>query len=108
MNETAGCNGAISAEKRSFPMTTKRISMATAALLATTLGAGVAFAQSTQVPSSQAPMKQGGADQPGMMDMSKMDAMMAKMDRMMDNCNRMMESKQHPSSEPKTTAPNKG
>ncbi len=90
-------------------MTTKRISMAAAALLVTTLATGVALAQSNQTPSPQAPMKQGGADQPGMMDMSKMDAMMAKMDRMMDNCNRMMESKQqHPSSEPKTTAPNKG
>ena len=87
-------------------MTTKRISMAAAALLATTLGAGAALAQSN-TPSSQAPMKQGGGDQPGMMDMSKMDAMMAKMDRMMDNCNRMMESKQqHP--QPRATVPNKG
>jgi hypothetical protein len=107
MNEIAGCNGAMSAATRSFLMTTKRIAVAAAALLATTLGAGVALAQSNQSPSPQAPMQQGSADQPGMMDMSKMDGMMAKMDRMMDNCNRMMESRQHPSSEPKT-APNKG
>ena len=64
-------------------MTTKRMSMTAAALLATTLGTGVALAQSN-APSPQAPMKQGGGDQPGMMDMSKMDAMTAKMDRMMD------------------------
>jgi hypothetical protein len=108
MNKTVGCNGALSVEKRSFPMTTKRKSMAAAALLATALGAGAALAQGNQAPSPQAPMRQGGADQPGMMDMSKMDAMMAKMDRMMDNCNRMMESRQHPPSAPKTTAPNKG
>ncbi len=89
-------------------MTTKRISMAAAALLATTLGAGIALAQSN-APPPRAPIKQGGADQPGMMDMSKMDGMMAKMDRMMDNCNRMMESKQqHSPSEPRTTAPDKG
>jgi hypothetical protein len=96
------------AAKRSFPMTTKRISMTAAALLATILGAGVALAQG-DAPSRRAPTKQGGADQPGMMDMSKMDGMMAKMDRMMDNCNRMMESKQqHSPSEPRTTTPDKG
>ena len=44
-------------------------------------------------------MMQGGADEPSMMDMSKMNWMM-------DNCNRMMEStQQHPRSEPGTTTP---
>jgi hypothetical protein len=80
-------------------MTTKSISIAAAALLATTLGVGAALAQSNPAPSSHAPMMQGGADKPTMMDMSKMN-------RMMDNCNRMMESmQQHPRSEPGTTTP---
>jgi hypothetical protein len=85
---------------RSFPMTTKSISMATAALLATALGVGAALAQSNPEPASHAPMMQGGADKPSMM----MD--MSKMNRMVDNCNRMMESmQQHPRSEPGTTTP---
>jgi hypothetical protein len=80
-------------------MTTKSISITAAALLATALGVGAAFAQSNPAPSYHAPMMQGGADKPSMMDMSKMN-------RMMDNCNRMMESmQQHPRSEPGTTAP---
>ena len=85
-------------------MTTKSISITAAALLATALGIGAALAQSNpSAPSSNAPMMQGDADKPGMMDMSKMN-------RMMDNCNRMMESmQQHPRSEPGTTTPpNKG
>jgi hypothetical protein len=85
-------------------MTTKSISITAAALLATALGVGAALAQSNpSAPSSHAPMMQGDADKPGMMDMSKMN-------RMMDNCNRMMESmQQHPRSEPGTTTPpNKG
>jgi hypothetical protein len=97
---TAGRKGAMGRRQRSFPMM-KRISMA-AALLATTLGVGVALAQSNQAPSSEAPMMQRGADKSGMMDMSKMN-------RMMDNCNRMMEGmQQHPPSEPGTTTPDKG
>lgn len=80
-------------------MTTKSISIAAAALLATTLGVGAALAQSNPAPSSHAPMMQGGADKPSMMDMSKMNWMM-------DNCNQMMESmQQHPRSEPGTTTP---
>ena len=84
-------------------MTTKSISITAAALLATTLGVGAALAQSNPAPSSHAPMMQGGADKPSMMDMSKMN-------RMMDNCNQMMESmQQHPRSEPGTTTlPDKG
>jgi hypothetical protein len=83
-------------------MTTKSISIAAAALLATAIGAGAALAQSNPAPSSRAQMMQGGADKPSMMDMSKMN-------RMMDNCNRMMESmQQHPRSEPSTTTPDKG
>jgi Spy/CpxP family protein refolding chaperone len=91
------------AKIRSFPMTTKSISITAAALLAVTLGVGAALAQSNPAPSSHAPMMQGGADKPSMMDMSKMN-------RMMDNCNQMMESmQQHPRSEPGTTAlPDKG
>jgi Spy/CpxP family protein refolding chaperone len=46
---------------RSFPMTTKSISIAAAALLATALGMGAALAQSNPAPSSHAPMMQGGA-----------------------------------------------
>jgi hypothetical protein len=80
-------------------MTTKSTSIATAALLAATLGVGAALAQSNPAPSSHAPMMQGGADKPSMMDMSKMN-------RMMDNCNQTMESmQQHPRSEPGTTTP---
>jgi hypothetical protein len=80
-------------------MMTKSISITAAALLATALGVGAALAQSNPAPSSHAPMMQGGADKPTMMDMSKMN-------RMMDNCNRMMESmQQHPRSEPGTTTP---
>jgi hypothetical protein len=77
-------------------MTTKSISIAAAALLATVLGVGAALAQSNPAPSSHAPMMQGGADKSSMMDMSKM--------------NRMMESmQQHPRSEPgTTTSPDKG
>jgi Spy/CpxP family protein refolding chaperone len=91
------------AKIRSFPMTTKSISITAAALLATILGVGAALAQSNPAPASHAPMMQGGADKPSMMDMSKMN-------RMMDNCNQMMESmQQHPRSEPGTTAlPDKG
>jgi negative regulator of sigma E activity len=101
MNETVGCNGATGAEKRSFPMTTKHIAMAAAALLATTLGVSIARAQSDQASSPKAPMNQG-VDHRGMMDMSKMN-------RMMDNCNRMMESEQqHSPSGPQTTTPDKG
>jgi hypothetical protein len=87
------------AKIRTFPMTTKSISITAAALLATALGVGAAFAQSNPAPSSHAPMMQGGADKPSTMDM-------AKMNRMMDKCNRMMESmQQHPRSEPGTTTP---
>jgi hypothetical protein len=84
-------------------MMTKGISITAAAmLLATTLGAGVALAQSNQAPPAHAPMTKGGADRHGMMDMSKME-------RMMDNCNRTMESmQQHALSEPRTTVPDKG
>jgi hypothetical protein len=84
-------------------MMTKGISMAaTAVLLATTLGVGVATAQSNQAPSSEAPMTQSGADKSGMMDMSKMN-------RMMDNCNRMMEGmRQHPPTDRDATTPDKG
>jgi hypothetical protein len=83
-------------------MMTKRISMAAAALLAMTLGVGVALAQSNQAPSFSAPMMQRGADKSGMMDMSKMN-------RMMDNCSRMMEGmQQHPPSDPGTVTPNNG
>ena len=101
MNGTAGCKGAIGAKIkiRSFPMTTKSISITAAALLATALGVGAALAQSNPAPASHAPMMQGGADKPSMMDMSKMN-------RMMDNCNQTMESmQQHPRSEPGTTTP---
>jgi hypothetical protein len=84
-------------------MTTKRISTAAAAaLLATTLGASIALAQTSTAPApQQAPlphqgmtMGQAGKDNGGMMDMTQMN-------KMMENCNRMMESKQHPSANPK-------
>jgi hypothetical protein len=71
--------------KRSFAMMIK--SIAAAALLATSLGMGAAFAQSDPAPAPKAPMHQG-MDHRGMMDMSKMN-------RMIDNCNRMMEGMQH-------------
>lgn len=89
-------------------MTTKRIPMAAAAaLLAVTLGATVAFAQSHQAPApQQAPMPgkdmmmgQGAMDHGNMMDMAQMKTMMG-------NCNRMMESMQHsPSGAQGTSAP---
>jgi hypothetical protein len=98
MNETGKCNGA---EKRSFSMMTKSISIIAAALLATSVGVSVARAQGDQAPTQKAPMAQG-TDHREMMDMSKMN-------RMMDNCNRMMEGmQQHPRSGPHMTTPDKG
>ena len=91
-------------------MTTTRISTAAAAvLLATSLGATIAFAQNNSTPAPQeAPMPQqgmmmgpAGKDHGAMMDM-------AQMNRMMENCNRMMESRQHPPSGPQTARPDKG
>ena len=89
-------------------MTTKRIPMAAAAaLLAVTLGATVAFAQSHQAPApQQAPMPgkdmmmgQGAMDHGNMMDMAQMKTTMG-------NCNRTMESMQHsPSGAQGTSAP---
>jgi len=88
-------------------MMMKRIPMtATAALLATSLGAAVALAQNNATPTpEQAPMPnqgmmmgQAGKDHGAMMDM-------AQMNKMMENCNRMMESKQHPPSSPQSAKP---
>lgn len=90
-------------------MTMKRISMAATTLLATTLGATLALAQTNTAPApQQAPpphrdmmMGQTGKDHGGMMDMTQMN-------RMMDNCNRMMESKQRPSANPQNPKPDNG
>jgi hypothetical protein len=89
------CRPATSDPNMMHDMMSGGISMAVAMLLATTLGVGVALAQSDRAPSSQAPMTQRGADKSGMMDMSRM--------------NRMMEGmQQHQPSDPGTTTPYKG
>lgn len=91
-------------------MMMKRIPMtAAAALLVTSLGATIAFAQNNAAPPpQQAPMpKEGmmmgpaGKDHGAMMDM-------AQMNRMMENCSRMMESKQHPPTGPQGAKPHNG
>lgn len=66
-------------------MTTKCISMAAAAIIATALGATIAFAQGNPPPAAQqAPAHQGMMmDRGGVMD--------TQMNRMMENCNQMME-----------------
>jgi len=72
---------------------------AAAALVATSLGATIAFAQGNPAPApQQAPPHQGMMmDRGGMMDMTQMN-------RMMENCNRMMEgTRQSPSGAPKPT-----
>jgi hypothetical protein len=87
-------------------MKTTRISTAAAvALLATTLGTTMVFAQSDQPASSPRPgqgmMGKRDMDHGGMMDMSQMN-------RMMENCNRMMESKQRSPSRQQNAKPDNG
>jgi hypothetical protein len=87
-------------------MKTTRISIAAAAaLLATTLGTTMVFAQSDQPAPPPRPSQgmtgKGDMDHGGMMDMSQMNRMMA-------NCNRMMESMKGSPSHQQNARPDNG
>lgn len=93
-------------------MTMKRIPVtASAALLATILGATATLAQGNQGQTPQAPApQQAPTGNQGMMGhggmMGQMDP--AQMNRMMEDCNRMMESMQRSPSAPRGTQPGNG